>query len=44
MMMVMPLLLMFVMPKLMNSQDPETQKVSSGGFLTVILYFHCYNI
>lgn len=26
MMMIMPLALMFVMPKLMNSQDPETQK------------------
>ena len=32
-MMVLPLLLLLVLPKLINSQDPETQKVRVGESL-----------
>ena len=32
-MMVLPLLLLLVLPKLINSQDPETQKVQKSNVL-----------
>lgn len=34
-MLVLPMLLMFVMPKMMNAADEETKKVSSNRRLTI---------